>query len=72
MKTTIENLSNERLEQEISNIYWTAAKEAPGVTLKETGNLGLLWEEFDERLEVGAISPDTDYEAPTWREGFYE
>lgn len=61
MKTTIKGFSNERLEQEIANIYYAVAKEAPGVTLRETGNLGLLWQEFDERLEVGAINPDTDW-----------
>lgn len=61
MKTTIENLSNERLEAEISNIYWTAAKQAPGVTLKETGNLGLLWEEFDRRYSAREIDKDTEW-----------
>lgn len=62
MKTTISNLSNERLEAEISNIYWSAAKEAPGVILKESGNLGLLWQEFDERFAAGTIDRDSDYE----------
>lgn len=61
MKTTIAGFSNERLESEIANIYVTAAQEVPGVTLKETGNLGLLWGEFEERLDVGAITPDSDY-----------
>lgn len=61
MKTTIENLSNESLEQNIANIYWNAAKEAPGVTLKESGNLGLLWEEFDRRFDAREIERDSDW-----------
>lgn len=61
MKSTIAQFSGERLESEIAAIYWQAAKEAPGVMLKERGNLALLWQEFDERLEAGAINPDTDW-----------
>lgn len=61
MKTTIENLSNERLESEISNLYYEGESRSPGVRLQETGLLGMLWQEFDERLEAGAISPDTDW-----------
>ena len=61
MKTTIKGFSNEKLEDQIARIYTSAAKEAPGVTLQEKGNLGLLWQEFDERLEAGAINPDTDW-----------
>lgn len=61
MRTTIANLSNEALEQNIANIYWSAAKQAPGVALKESGNLGLLWEEFDYRYQEDTISDDTDW-----------
>lgn len=61
MKTTIAGFSNERLESEISAIYWRAAKEAPGIRLRETGNLALLWEEFEERLAEGTIPDDTEW-----------
>lgn len=61
MKDTIAKFSPERLESEIANIYHLAAKEAPGVTLREVGNLGLLWEEFDYRYQEGLIANDTDW-----------
>lgn len=61
MKTTISNFSNERLESEIANIYHSVAQEAPGVTLRETGNLSLLWQEFDERFAAKTIDRDSDY-----------
>lgn len=61
MKSTISKFSNERLESEIANLYFQAAKEAPGVTLQERGLLAGLWEEFDTRLAAGGISPDTDW-----------
>lgn len=61
MKTTISNFSNERLESEIANIYYAAAKEAPGVALRETGNLGLLWDEFDRRFDAREIDQDTEW-----------
>lgn len=72
MKTTISNLSGERLEAEISKLYYEGESRAPGVRLQETGLLGMLWQEFDERLEAGAIDPDSDYQPKEWREGYYE
>lgn len=55
MKETIQKLSNERLEQEIANLYWTAHELSPRTTLKETGLLADLWSEFDNRLAAGII-----------------
>lgn len=55
MKTTIKQLTNERIDQEIANIYWSASKEQPGLRLKEKGLLALLWEEFDERASSGKL-----------------
>lgn len=74
MKTTIEGLSSERLEQEIANIYYTAHRDTPGkkVVEAEGSLLNLLWNEFEERMEAGAITPDTDYSPRDWAEGFYE
>lgn len=62
MKTTIKNLSSERLEAEISALYYEGESRSPGVRLQETGLLGMLWEEFDERFAAGKISSDTDWE----------
>lgn len=61
MKTTVKILSNERLESEISAVYYRFAKEAPGVTPREEGLLGLMWEEFDSRYQEGLIANDTDW-----------
>lgn len=63
MKTTIANLSAERLEQEIANIYMTAAKENPPIQVQETeGSLiEMLWGEFDYRYQEGTVSRDTDW-----------
>lgn len=55
MKETIQKLSNERLESEIANIYWSAHEVSPGKRLMETGLLADLWSEFDSRLALGAI-----------------
>lgn len=63
MKTTIANLSNERLEQEIANIYVTASREVPPVYVTEAeGSLiSMLWAEFEERLAEGTIPDDTEW-----------
>lgn len=63
MKTTIKNLSNESLEQEIAKVYVEAYREVPGVMVNEEKHpwLGLLWQEFDERFEAGTIDRDSDY-----------
>ena len=57
MKTTIAKFSNERLEQEIANIYTTYHELYPGRTLEEESdsNLGMLWAEFDYRFREGLI-----------------
>lgn len=72
MRDTISRLSSEMLEQQIAKVYWETHRDLPGVTIVETGLLADLWAEFDKRLEEGRIDPDTDYEAPAWREGYYE
>lgn len=72
MKDVIAKMGSVRLEQEIANIYLSAHQEAPGIRLKESGNLALLWEEFDERLESRTIDLDSDYQPKEWKEGYYE
>lgn len=62
MKTTLSNLSGERLEAEISALYYEGESRSPGVRLQETGLLGMLWQEFDERFAAGSIDRDSDYE----------
>ena len=71
MKSVIKDLSNERLEAEISRCYWQRYEDARnhyfrtgrvvGTGLKETGTLALLWDEFDARMEAGTIEPETDW-----------
>lgn len=46
----VSEYSNERLEQEIASFYW----EAVGF-VREVGELGILWEEFDARAREGKI-----------------
>lgn len=61
MKTTIANLSNERLEQEIANVYYRAHWENPKLYMydgAEGSLLRQLWDEFDERFETGTIDRD--------------
>lgn len=74
MKTTIANLSAERLEAEISAVYFAAHQEAPGVTVNEEKHpyLRLLWDDFEQRLAEGTIDPECDYAPKEWREGYYE
>lgn len=48
-KLMIDNMSDERLDQEIEAVYLWWAHERPGVTPRETGYLGDLWAEFDKR-----------------------
>lgn len=57
LKTTIAKLSNEKLEQEIANIYMTAHKEVPHVKMQESEGslLEKLWKEFDSRYEKNLI-----------------
>lgn len=54
----IANMSNSRLEQDISNVYWKMNKWYPGREVKETGLLALMWEEFDRRAEAGTIDDE--------------
>ena len=61
MKTTIGNLSNERLEDQIARIYQEGHRVAPGVRVQEIGMLADLWSEFDHRWENGKIASDSDY-----------
>lgn len=72
MKSVIKDLSNERLEAEISRYYWkryedwTAFYNRTGHMLAnrglmEMGTLALLWEEFDARMAAGTIEPETDW-----------
>ena len=74
MKTTIEGLSNESLEQNIAQVYMSAYQEAPGVTVNEEKHpyLRLMWDDFERRLAEGTIDPDSDYAPKEWREGYYE
>lgn len=61
MQTTIANLSNERLEQEIANVYYQAHQEDPKLRIYEGTEGSLLfglWQEFDRRFEEGLIDPD--------------
>lgn len=60
MKWKIEKMSNRRLEAEISNVYYLAAADAPGVTPNEVGILGELWAEFDRRVEEGTMTRDDE------------
>lgn len=57
MKTTIANLSNERLESEIANVYYRAFEENPCIRVveKEGSLLALLWDEFQHRFDYGLI-----------------
>ena len=61
MKTVINGLSNERLEDQIAKIYQEAHYEAPSVRVQETGLLAELWAEFDDRHAAGRIARDTDW-----------
>lgn len=61
MKTTIGNLSNERLEDQIARIYQEGHRVAPGVHVQEIGMLADLWSEFDDRFAAGTIDRDSDY-----------
>lgn len=60
MKWKIEDLSNRRLEAEISAYYWAAHKAVPGVMPKEAGVLGMLWAEFDARVSDGTMTDDDE------------
>ncbi len=48
-------MTNEELEQEIYSVYQWFASEAPGVVVKEEGQLRSLWSEFDLRVASGEI-----------------
>lgn len=57
----IEQLSNRRLESEITQLYWDTAKTHPGTTFPEEGTImGLLWAEFDRRVESGKMTDDDE------------
>lgn len=53
-----ETISNQRLEHEIAMYYLDYHRLAPGVTPKETGILGTMWNEFDRRAEAGTIDDE--------------
>lgn len=56
LRREIRNLSNEMLDQELAGYYWRAHHDLGGKILNpDTGVLGQLWEEFDGRVESGAI-----------------
>lgn len=44
-------LTLEEIEQRISGIYRWFAREAPGVTPKEEGELGVLWSLVYDRVD---------------------
>lgn len=44
-------LTLEEVEDRISGIYHMFAREAPGVTPVEAGDLGVLWSLFDEMVQ---------------------
>lgn len=56
MQEVVQRLSNERLEDQIAQAYQEAYQASPGVKLKETGVLKVLWEEFDRRVSEGIIT----------------
>ena len=60
----VRDLSNERLESEISNIYMIAyeayGRQAVSVEAKEGSLLEALWAEYDARVADGLIN-DEDY-----------
>lgn len=70
MQNKLSSLSSQRLEFEISSIYWAKYQEETyqhnrtgkpayrGVA--ETGTLALLWEEFDARAAAGTLGDDTE------------
>ena len=62
MRETIRNLSNERLESEIANIYWTAYEINPDKPPKNRRGslLRMLWGDWDLRVANGEINLD-DY-----------
>ena len=62
MRETIRGLSNERLESEIANVYWTAWEMNPRKTPQERKGslLKMLWTEWDYRVRTGVIDLD-DY-----------
>lgn len=72
MKTVVAGFSNELLEQEIAKIYWSQFLVArakflvsgvwPVLGVRESGLLGVLWDEFDSRFVAGLIGSDSDWE----------
>lgn len=56
MQEVVQRLSNERLEDQIAQIFQEAHRVNPEVKLKETGVLKVLWEEFDRRVSEGIIT----------------
>lgn len=74
VKETIRKFNNIRLEQEIANIYVTAHRDNPGKPALESegSHLAMLWDEFEDRLDRGKISADTDWEPKVWKEGYFE
>ena len=52
--------SDRRLEAEISNIYYDNHKNFPDIQMIESGNLALLWAEFDRRVAAGAMTDDEE------------
>lgn len=56
MQELVQRLSNERLEDQIAQVFQEAYRVDPGVKLKETGVLKVLWEEFDRRVSEGIIT----------------
>lgn len=45
-------LTLEEIEDRISEIYHWFAREAPGVTPQEDGELGNLWKLFDDEVDA--------------------
>lgn len=56
MNEIVQRLSNERLEDQIAQVYQEGYQVNPEVKLKETGVLKVLWEEFDRRVSEGIIT----------------
>lgn len=55
MQELVQRLSNERLEDQIAQVFQEAYQVDPSVKLKETGVLKVLWGEFDRRVAEGLI-----------------